>query len=538
MGVESKEGQPGAGAHPEHSPSVWGTSLGYGEPIEPEELVKIPIFESASKGLLEKNRGAVVRRQFKKGEILCREGEFGSTAFYILEGKVEVFISSPIAHVSTDNTSGGFFRKLKSRLAGRAQDPRSENGRQQYIPIDAPVDLAYEHPSAELGAGELFGEMTCMNFYPRSASVRAATDCVVLEMLRNIVDILLKNPKFRAQADEKYKKRALEEHLRSVPLFAEIVSGEQTQEAFEFLQRLRERVELVRFNPGQVICKQGDAADSFYLVRIGFVKVSESHPGGELVLAYLSRGNYFGEIGLMGGGVRTATCTALDHVEVVRIKADEFKLMLERFPHVRERLEAGVRAREEQNRNALRIVTSVALEDFLAQGLMQAQSLLVLDLHRCTRCDLCVRACADSHDGITRLVREGLRFEDQLVATSCRQCRDPLCMIGCPVGSIRRRNSLEIIIEDWCIGCGLCAKNCPYGNINLHPVGGVQTTKGQPMTSAEAKKAGVKLKAITCDLCAGMDEPSCVYACPHDAAHRVEPRSFFAVLQEERGQSA
>ena len=537
MGVEQKEGQPAVGAHPEHAPAQWGTSLGYGEPIEPDELLKIPIFEGASKGLLEKNRGAVVRRHFKQGEMLCREGEFGSTAFYILEGNVEVFISSPIAHVSTDNRSGGFFRKLKSRLVGRAQDLRGETESQRFIPIDAPVDLAYDHPSAELGPGDLFGEMTCMNFYPRSASVSATSDCVVLEMLRNIVDILLKNPKFRAQADEKYRRRALEEHLRSVPLFAEIGAREQTQEAAAFLERLRERVELVRFNPGQVICKQGDPADSFYLVRIGFVKVSESHPGGELVLAYLSRGNYFGEIGLMGGGVRTATCTALDHVEVVRIKADEFKVMLEHFPHVRRRLEAGVRERQEQNRNALDMVTSVPLEDFLAQGLMGAQSLLVLDLRRCTRCDLCVRACADSHDGITRLVREGLRFEEQLVATSCRQCRDPLCMIGCPVGSIRRRNSLEIIIEDWCIGCGLCAKGCPYGNINLHPVGGDQPAEGggPPMSSAAAKKAGVKLKAITCDLCTGLDEPSCVYACPHDAAHRVEPRGFFARLHEEQG---
>ena len=49
-----------------------------------------------------------------------------------------------------------------------------------------------------------------------------------------------------------------------------------------------------------MICRQGDPADSFYLVRIGFVKVSEEHPGGDLVLAYLSRGNYFGEIGLLG----------------------------------------------------------------------------------------------------------------------------------------------------------------------------------------------------------------------------------------------
>ena len=100
---------------------------------------------------------------------------------------------------------------------------------------------------------------------------------------------------------------------------------------------------------------------------------------------------------------------------------------------------------------------------------MEAQSLLLLDLEKCVRCDECVRACADAHDGVTRLVREGLRFDKYLVATSCRQCRDPLCMVGCPVGSIRRRNSLEIIIEDWCIGCGLCANNCPYGNLNMHP---------------------------------------------------------------------
>src|SRR4029453_4981770 len=28
---------------------------------------------------------------------------------------------------------------------------------------------------------------------------------------------------------------------------------------------------------------------------------------------------------------------------------------------------------------------------------------------------------------------------------------------------------LEIIIEDWCIGCGMCADDCPFGNINMIP---------------------------------------------------------------------
>jgi CRP-like cAMP-binding protein/Pyruvate/2-oxoacid:ferredoxin oxidoreductase delta subunit len=485
---------------------------------EPDELLQLPVFKGVSGTFLELNKGAIVRRQFRRGEIICKEGEYGSTAFYILEGKSQVSIRSPIAHVKTQDTARGFLSKMVSTLARRKEHPREEEANRRHIPIDAPADLAYENPVAEMGPGDLFGEMTCMSFYPRSATVRALTDCTMYEMNRNVLDILQRNKTFKERLDSTYRERALSNHLRGVPIFAEITD--------DFLDHLRKTVELVRYAPGQVICKQDDPAHSFYLVRIGFVKVSETYPGGELVLAYLSRGNYFGEIGLLGGGMRTATCTALDHVEVVRIDGEDFQQMIERFPQIRRGLEAAAQERLQQNRDRLAIVRSVPLDHFLAQGLMEAQSLLILDLEKCTRCDACVRACADAHNGVTRLVREGLRFDKYLVATSCRQCRDPLCMVGCPVGSIRRRNSLEVIIEDWCIGCGLCAKNCPYGNINLHPFEVMEDDPIQP----RRKLAVVKQKATSCDLCSNTEykEPSCVYACPHDAAHRVDPTTFFA----------
>lgn len=529
------EHQAGGPPEAEHKPFHAGTTLGEGEPMSPDEILQVPIFEGASKGLLEKNMGAVVRRRFRPGEVVCREGEFGSTAFYILEGTAEVYITSPIAHVKTDQTRlTTIFTNIKSKLAGRKADVREEESRNMTIAIDAPVDLKYDSPTAELKTGDIFGEMTCMNFYPRSATVRAKTECVMLEMLRNILDILQKLPKFKAQLDKAYKERALEDHLRGVPMFAALTAGKNLPEVLkgaEFVQRLRQNIELVRFAPGQVICKQGDTADSFYLVRIGFVRVSQTYPGGEMVLAYLSRGNHFGEIGLLGGGLRTATCTALDHVELVRIKGDDFKAMIEEFPAVREAVEKVSRERQDENRQQARLAASVPIDDFLSQGLMEAGNLLILDLKKCTRCDQCVRACADTHENVTRLVREGLRFENHLVATSCRQCRDPLCMVGCPVGSIRRRNSLEIIIEDWCIGCGLCAKNCPYGNINMHPVEDPEAVQAEAKVDKEGRviKPKLKQKATTCDLCSDLDEPSCVYACPHDAAHRVNPRAFFGI---------
>jgi Fe-S-cluster-containing hydrogenase component 2 len=133
---------------------------------------------------------------------------------------------------------------------------------------------------------------------------------------------------------------------------------------------------------------------------------------------------------------------------------------------------------------------------------------------------------------VTRLIREGLRFDKFLVASSCRSCLDPYCMVGCPVGSIRRRNSREIIIEDWCIGCGKCAENCPYGNINMHPFEEMRPDPENP----SRKVAVLQQKATLCDLCVELDgQPSCVYACPHDAAHRMTGHELLSIVESGRG---
>ena len=500
-----------------------GTWLDRGEPLGTDELLKLPLFRGVSSAFLEMNRGAVVQRHVKRGEIICREGDPGSTAFYIVKGKVDVFLETPMAHVKSHASRPGggikgFFRTVTG-LVGSREDPRDQEPR-RWIPIDGPVDLPYDNPTAQFREGDLFGEMTCMSFYPRSATVRAAEDTTLLEMLRNVLYILQKNRHFKVKLDETYRRRALETHLRSVDILAGLPD--------EFVDYLCQRAELLRFEPGQVICRQGDLADSFYLVRMGFVKVTQQFPGGEVTLAYPGRGSYFGEIGLLGGGARVATCTALDHVEVVRIQTEDFSLMVERFPHVRRALMVVAEERQEENRKRLTMTSTVSLNDFLNQGLMEATNVLLIDLERCTRCDLCVNACAAAHDGVTRLIREGLRYDKYLVTTSCRQCRDPLCMVGCPVGSIRRKqtgkDAFEIVIEDWCIGCGLCAENCPYGNINMHEFTVTVDDPGSP----GLRRAVVEEKATTCDLSMGFKEPACVVACPHEAAIRVNPATFFA----------
>src|SRR5205823_9241070 len=131
---------------------------------------------------------------------------------------------SPRKHVD-DKVGRGLFglvRRFTSRLSSRTEDRRDEEGNKAFITIDAPVLLPYNKPKATMGVGDLFGEMTCMSFYPRSATVRAAEDCTVLEMLRNVLYIMQRSPSFRQILEENYRERAINNHLQSVPIFARL----------------------------------------------------------------------------------------------------------------------------------------------------------------------------------------------------------------------------------------------------------------------------------------------------------------------------
>jgi CRP-like cAMP-binding protein/Fe-S-cluster-containing dehydrogenase component len=533
----------GALTHRTTVEASWDTVGPPPEEVAVDELINHPlreirqVFSGVALPFLQFNARSIVRRHYKKGETICREGVFGSTAFLIENGSVEVLIRAPQKHVA-DKAGTGFFglvRRFTSRLATPAEDPREDKPRRDgetYITIDAPVVLPRSKPNATMHAGDLFGEMTCMNNYPRSATVRAAEDCTVLEMLRNVLYMVQRSPTFRQVLEKNYRERAINNHLRSVELFASLRDDEGEFE--QFVAYLRDRVLLRRCEPGEVIFRQGAPADDgFYLVRTGFVKVSQKRSGGEHVLNYIGPGGYFGEVGLLSDipevrdlapvGVRTATCTALDHVDLVRITAGDFRDIVGQFPdQLRRPLIEGAKKLLARDRDTVNLLQRSSLGAFLGQGLANAQSLLVLDLEKCTRCDECTKACADAHEGVTRLIREGLRFDRFLVASSCRSCLDPYCMVGCPVGSIRRRETREIVIEDWCIGCGKCAENCPYGNINMHPF---PTGELAPHPDEPGRMIPVvQQKATTCDLCHDLGpnaEPSCVYACPHDAAHRM-----------------
>ena len=514
-----------------------------GQIVPPDELMQIDMFKGLPLKFLQLNGSAVVRRLLKEGDVLCREGDYGATAFLILRGSFNIHLNSQTGVDLRTRSAGGLLGWLGSLTTRAVQSNRIRTPKLADL---RGAEIQHNEPLIRNVEDKILGEMSCLNRSRRSATIVAREDCEVLEIRRNVLDMLLRNRASREILDAVYRKRSISQ-LANLPIFGDLEANERRLAA----DWLKERVELVRADPGQTIFQQGEDADDFYMVSLGFIKVSQNLAGLERVISYLGPGNHFGEIALLSQldtlfeaseddmrGKRTATCAALDHVELFRIRGSDFKDLLVEFPQIRDKFVQGAKQILERDELARTKLTQDIDEDFLNQGLFGAQNLLVIDLERCTRCDECTKACADTHQGVTRLIRDGMRYDRFLIASSCRSCMDPYCMVGCPVDAIHRNGeSLQIEIEDYCIGCGLCAENCPYGNINMH---GFPKTQSDPKTNKQSrvyqivdgrKLPVIQQRATTCDMCVEIDgRPSCVRACPHNAAFRVDSNGLQRML--------
>ena len=106
------------------------------------------------------------------------------------------------------------------------------------------------------------------------------------------------------------------------------------------LERLRDCFCEVSFDFGDVIVKQGEPADAFYVLVTGRARVlKEDAHGGETALNRLIPGDEFGESALFEGGTRVATVRASTAVEALRLERGVFLGLLQEFPDLREALE-------------------------------------------------------------------------------------------------------------------------------------------------------------------------------------------------------
>ena len=89
---------------------------------------------------------------------------------------------------------------------------------------------------------------------------------------------------------------------------------------------------------GEVICREGEPGAEFYVITKGEVRVSAGGLDGEKEIARLGHGQFFGEMAVLNGDKRTATCTAVTEAELGAFPLAAVEKIFARYPAAREAL--------------------------------------------------------------------------------------------------------------------------------------------------------------------------------------------------------
>ncbi|XDV23156.1 hypothetical protein PO909_027856 [Leuciscus waleckii] len=165
-----------------------------------------------------------------------------------------------------------------------------------------------------------FGELALMYNTPRAATIRAAQEGALWALDRATFHRLI----VRNNA----KKRKMYEHfIESVPLLKSLQVSER--------MKIVDVLGMKSFRDGELIIRQGDSADCFYIVESGEVRImirsrtgTGQRSGQELEVARCTRGQYFGELALVTNKPRAASVYAAGETRCLVIDVQAFERLL------------------------------------------------------------------------------------------------------------------------------------------------------------------------------------------------------------------
>src|SRR5260221_11958216 len=194
--------------------------------------------------------------------------------------------------------------------------------------------------------------------------------------------------------------------------------------------------------------------ETLHVLLEGFVKVARhttagtgQHKGAERIIAYRQGGDYFaGGLDLLGDG-QAVTVTTINRCRVAEVPRYALLALFQHYPEVnqrfamrlREYLETAVSTRGyalatgplqhfAPEGKLANLDVQAGLHSLVSDGVVEGTEVLVIDLDKCIHCDECEEACARRH-GHSRMNRKGMVVGNISIATACRQCQDPVCML-------------------------------------------------------------------------------------------------------------
>src|SRR6266566_7653776 len=266
-------------------------------------------------------------QRYRRGEIVVREGDYGTSAFLVISGIVRAVLGPelpPSLLGRREPTRKGFFRVI-AQLWANPKEPESfkpwqlkqdarlgarrDQGDEVRIFLQDVPRILDEHKTALLESGEFFGETAALSRMPRTTSLFAGSEEAKLLEIRwqGLRDLMKYDEALRKHIDEIYRERALSSALHEIPMFRQLPA--------EALQEVTARAEFANYGDydwsgdykrlaqsaagGQrtkepVIAAEGDYPNGVILIKAGFARVSQKFGNGDRTLNYLGAGQVYG----------------------------------------------------------------------------------------------------------------------------------------------------------------------------------------------------------------------------------------------------
>ncbi|MFD2332759.1 cyclic nucleotide-binding domain-containing protein [Cohnella sp. GCM10020058] len=177
---------------------------------------------------------------------------------------------------------------------------------------------------AELGPGALVGEIGLLRRERRTATVTANGEVEALRLDRRSFELLAgRSPLFHESLLLTVRLRMIHRMLRKASIWSDIPDAE--------LRGLAEITTVRPMRKGELLVKEGDQADSFYMISSGRVEVRSAGRRK----TQLRQGDFFGEIGLLTGMPSQMSVMAAEDGELLVMGKSEFQYILDYYAPVR-----------------------------------------------------------------------------------------------------------------------------------------------------------------------------------------------------------
>ena len=177
-----------------------------------------------------------------------------------------------------------------------------------------------------------FGEIALIENVPRTATVRAAEDCVLLRLSReDFLNFVNAHPHVRVALERFLRDFSTRDFLRQFTAMATVPA--------ELLRQVLEQLDERTVEAGSVVVHEGEIPDRFYIVREGMLEVSTRDNGTEKIVRAVGSGEFFGEIAFAHNSLRTATVVARTRTSLYTLSREAFEKITAGAPQFRKHLE-------------------------------------------------------------------------------------------------------------------------------------------------------------------------------------------------------